>query len=293
MKLNHRPELKLRTPAREALAVDTAEPKSEFFDPRVDFPARELARLRELAAQKDHQRSRLLEDPLNNGWWLSLVDPELKQLLTTHPNLKDQLKLEFDAEWRNRGNTGRRQAYILSWAGSIIQLYPSLRDEIRQDYGDHVLPRILSKEQAGPFTFSHTMAELVGLLQLYPERRAEWLEMYGIQSDQVLQQMTEAFKWPDNLKDEVWLIADLLLVFPQLRPDILTRVKDRKGADQLTKELKSEQRPFERNNFQVAFFLTIIGAEDARIDEKGQIQLQLKPLPLKTGARPLPERPLD
>jgi hypothetical protein len=295
MKLRHRPEPRTRIRSAEAL-VREDQPESDFFDPRIDFPQAELVRIKNMAVHLggdlDEQMFQLFATlDLKKAWWLALIDPEFKAVLDSHSEFASGLKADFDHVYqRKAGNPKGNPESVLAAAVPAIQLFPALRQQIRQGYSDAQLPQLLQKE-----TRSQSLLEklqyISTMLQLYPEKRAEWLEIYSLNEAEVVGSLRENFLDPVGvrlfLEIKAEMLANALLVFPTLRSQIMSLDLPREAWK---KQFKS-QNPISLPDFDYAFALTVIGAEDARINDDGQIELKLKPLPMKKEARPLPDRP--
>lgn len=227
MKLNRQPPREPRISSRDALAVDAAEPKSEFFDPQVDFPAEELARLKKLASLPVHQTAELLHDPLNIGWWLKFVDPEFKELVENQEGFEVDLKESLDAYLNDK----KRAPYnsmksFPNEAVSVVQLFPRLRNALRTEHFDALLPGYLSK--GTHYTLWERLRCFAPLLQLYPERRGEIMQVFRIRGEEVAGRIQAALDSTRKLGffGEAEIVAHALLLFPDRRSEILAVISD-------------------------------------------------------------------
>lgn len=293
MKLGQQPERRPRLLSRDVLIQET-KPESDFFDPRVDFPASELARLKKLAGDLEMRTSQLhVPADLKDAWWLGLVDPEFKSLLESDPQFEFGLKVEFDIYYKRCADNSKIGLEAV-WPHSVpaIQLFPALRGQIRQQYGDASLPTLLQKETR-PVSVYEKLTQLSTMLQLYPEKRAEWLEVYSVFPDTLVENLKNTLVDPQGVRVlpeiKVNMVATALLVFPELRSQILSLELPR---EDWKKVFTSGSIPLSHFDFQFAFDLTVIGADSARINQDGQIELRLKPLTTHTPSHPLPDRPL-
>lgn len=280
---------------RKSRSVDVVgKPEDENkidFDPRVDFPAGEMGRLKKLAGNKTERIKQLhAPDNLRDAWWLSLIDSEFKQLLYSDPEFKDALFAKFDGYFSHAaGNPRMSVEGVLSFAIPSIQLFPELRDILRKQRVDEMVPRLMKKETPTPELYA-ALFKLMPMLLLYPERRDELLKVYSIEKDEVITRLSETMNENLSAKVKANVVANALLVFPELRSNILNVANER---GKWKAEFATEHPPLRTAAFEFGFHLSVIGAESASIDTTGRIHLQLRPTTIQRTTRSLPERSVE
>lgn len=273
---------------REEVAQDH-EPKSgsPFFDPRVDLPKGALSRLTQKGV--GDARRGIDGKEMMATLWIRWVDPEYRGRLRAAIGQPD-VDYSIQDDLVRQIKQGQRTPHmnVANLIGEFSQVYPearaSLDQLLNQDFFELVIADIQKDRKLNPVL-------LRNILLVWPKQRQEILTALGLGS--VTWERLETLL--DNTDNSLMLLTDaghLALVFPEFKQQILERVNPVK------KEWKRLFRSLRIYQFDSGFAvlqellssLTILGAQAARIDEQGQMQVQLYPLEGEGAISSIPAR---
>lgn len=256
------------------------------FDPVANLPSEEMNWIKQTTGSEEHKQvSRTLATA-----WMRWVDPNHLDWMygkaMGRPALLDQFTQKV-------GSTDENERVIaLLKLAEVIEVYPFER-QLRPEFPQ--LKRLFLPGQEG-FLGLHAR-ELVSFLKIWPEKKQAILEQVVGSIPDVVPQLISALA---TLPTDHFLetAANLVLALPEIRPQIESMLAER-TADIKTQLLGSSHRakqPSPRAPFDpfIAYqkllrYLTILGAGESVIDDKGEIRLKSKPPALQLK-RPLPER---
>lgn len=312
MKLEPRPKNKR---GRAAEILHTEPPvKSEIFDPRLDLPPGALERIKAWVHQ--HPGSVQEARYLVQTAWIGWVDPAYQQAIQENTGVRDLEYNEFvdrrngkrlqlasapkdEAEDAKFKLTEKAAAYLD--LADLLEAFPEVRNRIQapefaDDFQEVSAYAVSSHVDGHSISIANRIQDLKTLIQVWPEHRAQIIQALAEGGQARQEWFVEQTEAEDSITHALATAANLVAVFPELRPLVEEVVKKRMPEIQTKlQEMHTELEENEWNFHGYQWFikyLTIVGAESAFLDARGDLQVHLRPLGLGGNKQPLPARPL-
>lgn len=288
--------------------------KSEIFDPRLDLPLGALERIKEWVHHHPGtvQEARYLVETAWIGW----VDPAYQQATQENTGVRDTEYNEFLDRRKGKrlqfASIPRDEAEVAKWKltekaaayidlADLVEVFPEVRNRIQapefaDDFQEVLAYAVTSHVEGYSISIANRIQDLKTLIQVCPEHRAQIIQAMAEGGQDIQEWFVE------RVEEEEWIVhamvtaANLVVVFPELRPKLELVVKKRMSEIQAKlQEMHTELEINEWNFHGYQRFikhLTILGAESAVLDAQGDLQVHLRPLGLGRIPQPLPDRSL-
>lgn len=182
----------------------------------------------------------------------------------------------------------------------LVEAFPEVRTQLQQpefadDFQqllDRAYEQVLDRHGSG---FIHLIRDTKTLVQIWPEQRQGIIKklVEGGPNEHNQTWFIQQVEGQSSIEHAIATCANLVLLFPELKPQLEVVVKKRMKEVQAHLKLFQEGRKENSVSYRYSMFtkyLTILGAESAFLDPAGNMQVKLRPLPLLHGKKELPAR---
>ncbi|MEK7540608.1 MAG: hypothetical protein AAB558_05175 [Patescibacteria group bacterium] len=285
--------MKLRSEARRTFqkSADVLLPHEELqpriFDPRLDLPAGEYAKFRD-TVKRDTSFKGPKRFKIPHVAWISWFDPSYRDDLRGVDKYKEQQvsELFIKANQVHGFDSQMRVLELNLQLARVLQQFPETRKELKELTEVSRLEYVMEWIRDGV-----DPQMIVNWIQIWPEHRARIMQAAfpkGLEGF-LKQEEQNLFDPPSN---QVNYAADLSLLFPESKAFLLQLIKDALPRERARlRELSKSISPDDFKTYhRLIGDLTILGAEQATIDQHGLIQVELQPLHKLSVVPPLPDR---
>lgn len=296
--------------AIEAVGKTEVVAQSEVFDPRVDLPKGDLERIKRWA--EDEVSSEDKGDYLIQAAWIGWIDPAYGHAIQRNTEVID---VAWSAFLNRRSSLGRfasdlpsaetSQAPLLEKAGAyldcaaLVEAFPEVRIKLQAPEFVDDFQQVLDEAVRQSVRNFHVpvvnrIQDLKCLIQVWPEHRVQIIQALAEGGEGTQDLFIQRIEGEQSIVHAIATSAYLVLVFPELKPR-LEEVMKRRMKEVRVELVSKHQRLVKEGEGVYAYNLfiknlTILGAESAVLDTQGNLQVRLRPLPLKGKTPTLPVR---
>lgn len=269
------------------------EDQSERFDPRVELPGKETHRILNMIDRGEEPNSAIDQKKTEALVWLVAADPKFEKMFRQLEYFSQDFPLSAVEQWEA---TGEKLDQALGNLDVVLQVHPEYRDQVErflkmENFYREALGFVKQVNELN--TPAMRVSRLLKMIRLWPEKRGD-LEEHFFPSAQRLVKIESQLDQLGSAEyfQQIMYAAACVLLFPELRQDVLAKVKtqfDRKAfSSQQMKELERSQTGFEMIQ-DFLFSMAVLHAPGAEIDGTGKMKIELPPAALRQRA-PLPDR---